>query len=423
MFDPIDHSRDQKIEVVLSAGNISHFHHIALALQQLGLLKRYYCTLSGLSPQAGWHNLLPLNWQKKLTAKVLPGLNHELIHEIPLPYLISQGFHRVGLLSSTKANFIFNVLYDRQVGIDLDECAIFHFVNSQGLTTAKRVKQKGGALICGVREVHIKTYEELLLDEYHSLGLPYESSMGLLQNRMLEELDIADYIFATTEYTAQTYVARGFPKEKVFVIPYGVAQRQEGYSDLEVDDKSRYSDANMFRILFVGHVNPHKGLQYLLKAFSLLKLPNSELVVVGGYEDNSWLGLDASNEHVRFIGHVPRVDLQSYYRCSSVFVLPSIVDSFGLVVSEAMAMGLPVIVSENVGAKEIVRNGKDGFVVPIRNVNALQEKILWLYEHPEERKFMGQQAMHHVREFTWDRYRERIQNAYLDIMRKENLIT
>lgn len=388
----------------------------------MGLLKRYYCTLFGLSSQAGWQNLLPLDWRKRLRVKVLPSINHELVHEIPLPYLISQGFRRAGLISSAKADFMFNNLYDRQVCIDLDECAVFHFVNSQGLTTARKVKQNGGVLICGVREEHMETYEELLLEEYHLLGLPYKSSMSLIQERMLEELELADYIFATTEHTAQTYVARGFPREKVFVVPYGVAQEQDGYSGLEGDDKSNYSDADVFRILFVGHVDPRKGLHYLLKAFSSLKLPNSELIVVGGYEDNSWLGSDADYEHVRFIGNVPRVDLKFYYRCSSIFVLPSIVDSFGLVVSEAMAMGLPVVVSENVGAKEIVRNGKDGFVVPIRNVDALQEKILWLYEHPEERKLMGQQSRLRVQEFTWERYRERVQDVYWGILHKEGLM-
>lgn len=86
----------------------------------------------------------------------------------------------------------------------------------------------------------------------------------------------------------------------------------------------------------------------------------------------------AQNPRIRIVGHVPKLELAGDYNESSVFVLPSLADSYGLVTLEAMACGLPVVVTENSGSKEAVRDGVDGFVVPIRDIKALKEKLLLL---------------------------------------------
>jgi len=87
-----------------------------------------------------------------------------------------------------------------------------------------------------------------------------------------------------------------------------------------------------------------------------------------------------------------------------------------MVVLEAMAVGLPVICSTNVGAKDVVREGIDGFIVPIRDTEALKEKIIFLYEHPQLCKEMGEAARENViRNYTWQHYGERIIETYKKI--------
>ena len=88
-----------------------------------------------------------------------------------------------------------------------------------------------------------------------------------------------------------------------------------------------------------------------------------------------------------------------------------------MVQAEAMACGLPVICSTNTGGEDIIRDGIDGFVVPVRDVEALKEKILYLYEHEEERREMGRNALERAKGFTWDRYGERVVEAYKRILR------
>lgn len=89
-----------------------------------------------------------------------------------------------------------------------------------------------------------------------------------------------------------------------------------------------------------------------------------------------------------------------------------------MVQAEAMACGVPVICSTNTGGEDIIRDGVDGFVVPVRDVEALKEKILYLYEHEEERRAMGRSALKRAREFTWDRYGERVVETYRNLLAK-----
>ena len=106
----------------------------------------------------------------------------------------------------------------------------------------------------------------------------------------------------------------------------------------------------------------------------------------------------------------------SYYQNADVFVFPSLNDAFALVILQAMACGTPVIISENVGAADVVRNGADGFIVPTRNVGALKGKILFFYNNREKVEEMGRNARAQAEKYSWERYRECIRNVALENM-------
>ena len=103
-------------------------------------------------------------------------------------------------------------------------------------------------------------------------------------------------------------------------------------------------------------------------------------------------------------------DPQRFYSQASVFVLPSVEEGSALVSYEAMACGRPIIVTQNVGS--VARDGIDGFVIPIRNVDALKEKILFFYEHPDKITEMGVNARKRAEQFSWQSYGENIVQAY-----------
>jgi glycosyltransferase involved in cell wall biosynthesis len=203
----------------------------------------------------------------------------------------------------------------------------------------------------------------------------------------------------------------------VHVVPLGVDTQRFAHAS-QPEETGR---DEVFRVIFVGQISPFKGLHYLVGGLRMAGLPRSELLVLGSIKDADYARrvLSTRDVRIRLLGHVPQIELRQWYRRADVFVLPSISDGFALVVAEAMTAGLPVIVSENVGARDLIRDGIDGFSVPIRSAETLAEKITWLYEHPEERAAMGIQARQRVQEFTWGRYGERLLDVYRQIEERE----
>ena len=104
------------------------------------------------------------------------------------------------------------------------------------------------------------------------------------------------------------------------------------------------------------------------------------------------------------------------YNQASVCVFPSVEEGFGMVVTEALASGVPVIVSENVGAKDLITDGQEGFIVPIRNARAIKEALLCLYEDKPKREQMAKNARLKVQNQTWEKYEEKLVGVYKELI-------
>ena len=143
---------------------------------------------------------------------------------------------------------------------------------------------------------------------------------------------------------------------------------------------------NTFRVIFAGGMCIRKGVHYLLQAFAELNLPNSELMLLGAMNEEMAPFFKKYAGHYNYVGKVPQAELYKHYSQGSVFVMPSIEEGLALVQPQAMTCGLPIIATTNTGAEDIVRDGLDGFIIPIRDVSALKEKILYLYEHRGKEK-------------------------------------
>ncbi|MCC6747135.1 MAG: glycosyltransferase family 4 protein [Deltaproteobacteria bacterium] len=218
-----------------------------------------------------------------------------------------------------------------------------------------------------------------------------------------QEFLLADRVFALSSIAKRSMVAEGIPAEKILVNPPGV--------DLSSFRPGTKTD-DVFRVIQCGTVHPGKGVQYLLKAFYELHLPRAELWFVGGGLDTTSLGpvmRQYRRDDIVFKGPYPQKELPGLFAQGSVAVMASVFDGYGMVVPQAMACGLPVIVTEQVGASDLVEDGVNGQVVPIRDVDALKERLVYLYEHRDHARALGQAAERTVRSgHTWDDYGDRL---------------
>jgi len=355
---------------------------------------------------------LPEYLRKKLEGRRLRGIPADKVRQIKMPELIAQGLAKTKVTSVDQANWLQNNYFDWIAKHWVEDCEVLHFVSSIGLYSARRAKSAGASIICDVRQEHPNFQEKMLLEEQETFGLKREIKGQLYEERVLEEFTLADYFFVPSEHAKNTFVAEGFPNDQIFVLHYGI--------DLNYFYKLEREDS-IFRILYVGQITLRKGVHYLLQAVRELNLSQVELLLIGQVDPSMEPLLSRYPGLFRHIPSLPKVELPKYYSHSSVLVLPSLADSFGLVVLEAMACGLPVIVSENTGSKEVLMEGVEGFVVPIRDVEAIKEKISFLYENRGVCREMGAVARRTAQQVTWEKYERRAVEIYDIIESKFNV--
>ena len=164
-----------------------------------------------------------------------------------------------------------------------------------------------------------------------------------------------------------------------------------------------------FRILFVGQAGPRKGFIDLLAAFDGFRHLKKQLILIGSMssEASTLLGRrDCSN--ITVLGRVSNDQLPFHYNNSSVFVLPSIEEGFGMVIGEAMACGCPVIATTNTGASEMISNGTDGFIVPIRSPVDISDRLQLLADDSSLLNSMRKAAYEKMKNFGgWNTYGEK----------------
>lgn len=179
-------------------------------------------------------------------------------------------------------------------------------------------------------------------------------------------------------------------------------------------------------VLCVARFVPQKGLKVLIDALPQLE-DDAELVLVGRGPLELKLRKQAQKrrlqKRVHLLGQkISDAQLAQYYAAADVFCLPSLWEPFGMVAAESLACGTPVVCSNIGGLPEVVRNGKDGFLVPPKNPAALSEKIQLLLDKPRKAKTMGKTGRKSVLEkFTWDNTAEAYKKIYSDLKKNQRI--
>src|SRR5262249_15908333 len=169
----------------------------------------------------------------------------------------------------------------------------------------------------------------------------------------------------------------------------------------------RYDEPN---ILFVGKDWDRKGGQYLLEAFTRVRqeVKHATLTIIGPT-------ISDCPEGVRCIGNIAKSDktgietLLTEYSCASVFAMPSLYEPFGIVFAEAMAHKLPCVGTNICAIPEMIDNGVNGYVVPVKDSQALATRLIDLLKNPGMCKEFGDNAFKKYSEnYTWDRVTQKI---------------
>ncbi|QUS59989.1 glycosyltransferase family 4 protein [Synechocystis sp. PCC 7338] len=386
--------------LVLQAGARMHYAVPALLAEQ-GLLKRFYTDLHGS------HLLL------KVVKQFLPSS----LQPKPLKRLLGRKLPKSLSPDLVKDQFFYNLLYPllRKINAQLisPEEEIFSLIEQEGFAGAtalytnyinsdlelvKQAKEKG--LYC-VHELIIGADVGRILLEERQLfpGIePQGESLNEVETgiqRDIQKWQTVDQILVPSQYCFDSSVALGAEPAKISIVPYGI---NEQWLTIEAQPEPG-------RVLFVGQVGLRKGNHYLAEATRKLqpRLPQLHVRVVGPPLVDITNPLFAGPDYV---GQVPRSLVREEFAKADVFVLPTLAEGMALVHLEAMACGIPIITTPHCGS--VVRDGIEGFIVPIRDSNLLSERIEQLATDRQLRERMGQAAKERAKDYTWKRYGARL---------------
>lgn len=258
---------------------------------------------------------------------------------------------------------------------------------------------------------HIKFVQKLMKEEYENHGLTYfNKDLKIFEETNSKSYENADLIFARSEYNKMTLIDSGISPHKIYPEPVDVFFNSKKFKP------KRIKKDKIFRAIYVGQVSFAKGSHYLLEAWKNLNLKNSELILCGGIETalkNKFPDLFELN-NVKYLGHT---DPLNYLQNSDIFCFPSLTEGCPQAIVEAMACGLPVIATTHSGS--LARENKEGYVVPIRDVRAFEEKIKVLYENDKLRHKLSNNCIKRAKEFGIENYSK---NLYKKIIKGYNSI-
>lgn len=217
------------------------------------------------------------------------------------------------------------------------------------------------------------------------------------EERLDEEIALADAVLVGSGYASESFVEAGIDAARMRVVPYGV--------ELAVFHPVEAAPRAGFEVIYAGQLTQRKGIAYLLRGYRSFARAGTRLTLVGSIvgSDRPLLPYADVFEHV---AHRTRPALAAMYRAAHVFVLPTLIEGMPLVVLEAMACGLPVIVTAN-GPADIVRDGVDGYIVPERDADSIADRLDRLHRDPALREHMGRNAAERALAFSWAAYADK----------------
>ena len=280
----------------------------------------------------------------------------------------------------------------------MDGVDIVDALSSWGLEAGLAVKSRGGRYVCSRGSSHILFQKTILEEEFARWSRAKLNGFpDWIVDRELAEYEAADAIAVPSGFVLRTFLAQGVPPHKLHLCPYG--------ANLALYSPRPRRD-DRFRVLFVGTVSIRKGIGYLLDAVRPLVRRNlAELWLVGAPSPDARDLLARHADLFTHKGFVAPTRLADTYSQGSVLVLPSIEEGLGRVQVQGMACGVPVIATSNTGAEDVLTDGQEGFIVPIRDSRAIRERLEWMIAHPTERQQMGQAAVQRVRSIGgWHAY-------------------
>ena len=388
-----------------------HSYHLAFALKQLGKLEGFYT--SSYVESAILQKMIAQSGNPFFARRYKEGLASPYVHSHWNFEFREMWMRKLQGKSLAVQNQVYkrDTDFDLMIAAKIPSIASSHFWGFQGSCHAslKAAKQADKIAVCELATAHVVQAKKILAEEAR-LQPDWADSIDNLyfppeyEKRLEEEPFLADHVIAASKFTEWTLKETGIDPAKISVLPLG----------FEADKIPFQLSANGFskrplRLLFAGTVTQRKGISYLLDAMETL--PESvevELHIIGGIQGSG----NAFSKRKHLYCHYPAVSQQEMFQKYQEFdalILPTVFEGFGLVIVEALAAGIPVITTPHSMGPDVISEGKNGWIIPIRDSVAIANAMVQLRDKSDDefaqmKLFSRSSAL----EFTWERYSQNL---------------
>lgn len=396
--------------VIHPVGN-QNVRALITALNEEGGLQSFHTSIS--SPSGGCLNVIPHGIRRELERRSFSDIDVKKVITYPyfdlarlvairlqINYLVD---NKKGLLRPENLYEYIDTKVARFILKNSDIRSVYGY-DGKCLKSFEAVKTRGGMCAYEAAFGYMPYVNEILREEREinsewSALIPQFSNESLQRQR--EELEIADKVVVASSFAKKAVEYSGLQKE-VTILPYG--------SPAVFERNKENRKAGKLEVLYVGALSQQKGISYFFDAVERVGHQNINVKVIG--QDISRGGckkLNTALSNVTYIPSLPHADILKLMCKSDILILPSIAEAFGLVVLEAMSRGLVVITTKNCGASDVIVDGVNGYVVPIRDSELIASKIVELLDK-DRLKHMSKSALDTAELMSWRAYKRLVKN-------------
>lgn len=410
--------------VLAYPGTMAHAQQIALALHERSWLQAFVTSLS--FRRDGWTaqtiaRLLPGNAaqvvRRQLARRRIDSVPEQLVHSYPAWEVLRTAVEKGGggpALADTLWDVASHRFDATVAGRHVPGAEAIHAFEYTALASFEKARRLGIMRILhlpALDNTHIRHVLRREMLRWPDLELPaerhLEARFGRRQERRLREIELADVIVCNSALTALSHVRAGADPGKVRVVPLAappvLREVRAGSGELR----------RMLRVIFAGTFGVLKGAHHLIEAWRLLDARLAARLDVYGSVQLPGRVVARGGDSITLHGPVPQSTLRDAFAGADVLVLPSLADGFGMAVTEAMACGLPVIVSDQAGAADLV-NSHNGLVVAAGDARALADALRWCLDNRGPLQAMRRGALATARRRPWAQFRRELIGALAD---------
>lgn len=388
-----------KSKILIIQPGLQHSHQLAWALHQEGLLKEFW---SGV-PVRTFGSEKPLWISRKVWQRMREvEIPTENMRSHPQWWLLMRAAMNIGDRALRFRNMhraLYTIDYLVASRIPEKKPTMVIAYENAALHTFQAAKSVGAKCVLDAASFHFQRGNELLA----STDPTFQPK---IDERKQREIELADSIICCSELARDSYVRAGVRPDKVLAMPLGAT--------LPLNSKNivhQKNENSPLKLIYAGAMHTRKSIDLIFDVMEHLNVERPgevELHIYGGSDSIEWVARAQAICNVKFHGPVAQFLLFEELAGADALLLPSRFDSFGMVVAESMAVGTPVIVSNQTGAKSIIEDHPGAGWIIAADVPSIKSAILNLIDFPNKIIDAREVAKIASQQYTWEKYRERV---------------